>query len=131
MSLTYGYDLKEGDEMIASPVQALEMVVPLLMPGAALVNNLPFCEARFVSVSTSTSLSSQVKFIPSWVPWLSYKPLAQILKRLSEKTKNDPINFVKDAMVSCYSSSNIYVDRPSNSLRGLPRSRWRASICGR
>jgi hypothetical protein len=51
MSLTYGYDLKEGDEMIASSVQALGMLVPLLAPGAALVNNLPFCEARFVSVS--------------------------------------------------------------------------------
>jgi hypothetical protein len=50
MSLTYGYDLKEGDEMIASPVQAFEMLIPLIMPGAALVNNLPFCETRFVSV---------------------------------------------------------------------------------
>jgi hypothetical protein len=43
MSLTYGYDLKEGDEMIAAPVQAAEMLVPLILPGAAMVNHLPFC----------------------------------------------------------------------------------------
>ena len=43
MSLTYGYDLKEDDEMIAAPVQAAEMLVPLILPGAAMVNHLPFC----------------------------------------------------------------------------------------
>jgi hypothetical protein len=42
MSLTYGYDAKEGDDMIATPVQAAEIVSPLLLPGAALVNDFPF-----------------------------------------------------------------------------------------
>ena len=48
MSLTYGYDLKEGDDMIAAPVQAAKMLVPLILPGASLVNHLPFCAVAFV-----------------------------------------------------------------------------------
>jgi hypothetical protein len=43
MSLTYGYDLNEGDDMTAAPIQAAEMLVPLILPGAAMVNHLPFC----------------------------------------------------------------------------------------
>jgi hypothetical protein len=45
MSLTYGYDLKGiDDRMIAAPVQATEMLGQLILPGAVLVNHLPFCE---------------------------------------------------------------------------------------
>jgi hypothetical protein len=43
-----------------------------------------------------------VKYIPSWVPWFSYEPLAREGKRLSKKMKDDPINFVKNAMVRCH-----------------------------
>jgi len=81
MSLTYGYDPKEGDDIIAASVQATEMISQLVLPGAVLVNNFPF-----------------LKYIPSWVPWFSYEPLAQRGRRLSEKIRNDPINFVKNAM---------------------------------
>jgi len=42
MSLTYGYDLKEGDDMIAAPLQVNEMLIPYLLPGASMVNHLPF-----------------------------------------------------------------------------------------
>jgi hypothetical protein len=48
-----------------------------------------------------------VKYIPSWVPWFSYKPLIKTVRRLSEKTRNDPINFVKNAMVSPYSPTEF------------------------
>jgi hypothetical protein len=51
MSLTYGYDLKDNnDKIIAAPVQATELVSRLIVPGALLVNHLPFCaEARSVA----------------------------------------------------------------------------------
>ncbi|KAI9454936.1 cytochrome P450 [Russula earlei] len=81
MSLTYGYDLKDGDTMISAPVQAVEILSRLILPGAALVNHLPF-----------------LRHVPSWVPFLSYKPLARIGKELSDKMKNEPIDFVKNAM---------------------------------
>lgn len=51
MSLTYGYDVKEGDDMIAVPVQVAETMLPLVMPGATLVNNLPFCAVTFVIIT--------------------------------------------------------------------------------
>ena len=44
MSLTYGYDLKDNnDQIIVAPVQVAELVSRLVMPGALLVNYLPFC----------------------------------------------------------------------------------------
>ena len=43
MSLTYGYDLKDGDKMLEAPHQTTTLMGPLVLPGAALVNNLPFC----------------------------------------------------------------------------------------
>ncbi|KAH9971621.1 cytochrome P450 [Russula compacta] len=81
MALTYGYDLKDNDDMIAAPVQATGIMSQLILPGAAMVNHLPF-----------------LRHIPSWVPWLSYEPLRQIGRKLSERMKNEPIDFVKNAM---------------------------------
>lgn len=43
MALTYGYDLKDNDDMIAAPVQATGIMSQLILPGAAMVNHLPFC----------------------------------------------------------------------------------------
>jgi hypothetical protein len=43
MSLTYGYDLKDGDKILEAPVQTAGLMSPLMLPGAALVNHLPFC----------------------------------------------------------------------------------------
>jgi hypothetical protein len=46
MSLTYGYNLKGNDDrMITTPVQSTEMLSQLILPGALLVNHLPFCAA--------------------------------------------------------------------------------------
>ena len=43
MSLTYGYDLNDGDDFMEAPIQAVELVSRLVLPGAVLVNHLPFC----------------------------------------------------------------------------------------
>jgi hypothetical protein len=60
MSLTYGYDPKAGDKILEAPVQANGLLSPLLRPGAALVNHLPFCAiTRFIS---TISLSSDIYF---------------------------------------------------------------------
>ena len=43
MSLTYGYDLKDyNDQIITTSVEATEFVARLVLPGAILVNHLPF-----------------------------------------------------------------------------------------
>ena len=43
MSLTYGYDLTDGDKMLEAPHQTTKLMAPLVLPGAALVNYLPIC----------------------------------------------------------------------------------------
>ena len=47
MSLTYGYDLNDGDELMAAPIQATEMMSRIIQPGSVLVNHLPFCTALY------------------------------------------------------------------------------------
>ena len=42
MSVTYGYDLKDGDKILEATTQTSELLSPLLLPGATLVNHLPF-----------------------------------------------------------------------------------------
>ena len=51
MSLTYGYDLREGDGMKAALVQANKTFIPLLLPGAALVNHVPLCAVPLVTIT--------------------------------------------------------------------------------
>ena len=43
MSLTYGYDAKDDDKILEAPIQAAKLVSPLILPGAAMINHLPFC----------------------------------------------------------------------------------------
>jgi hypothetical protein len=50
MSLTYGYDLKDNDDLITVPKQANELLSRFILPGAALVNHLPFCKAFYVTL---------------------------------------------------------------------------------
>ncbi|KAN0135790.1 Cytochrome P450 [Lactarius tabidus] len=81
MFLLYGYDLKENDKIVEAPVQLANILGRYVLPGAALVTYLPF-----------------LRHIPSWVPWLSYEPLAQKGRELSRRIMNEPIDFVKNAM---------------------------------
>ena len=43
MSITFGYDLKKRDRMVEAPDQIIKLMTPFGVPGAALVNYLPFC----------------------------------------------------------------------------------------
>jgi hypothetical protein len=43
MSVTYGYDLKDGDKILEAPEWAVEILSAFVPPGTALVNHLPFC----------------------------------------------------------------------------------------
>ena len=51
MSLAYGYDLKDNDDIITAPIQATEIMSQVILPGAALVNHLPFCKAFYIAPS--------------------------------------------------------------------------------
>ena len=42
MHLTYGYDLKEGDDILIPPRRTGDIMGKFILPGTALVNHLPF-----------------------------------------------------------------------------------------
>ncbi|KAH9058247.1 cytochrome P450 [Lactarius vividus] len=81
MRLTYGYDLKENDDMLAPPKRVVEIMTQFTLPGAALVNHLPF-----------------LRRLPSWVPWFKYEPLAGECRELGRRMKNEPMDFVRNSM---------------------------------
>ncbi|KAF8263545.1 cytochrome P450 [Lactarius quietus] len=81
MHLTYGYDLKENDKILVSARRTGDIMSALILPGAALVNHLPF-----------------LKHLPSWVPWFKYEPVASECKELGKRMKNEPIDFVRNSM---------------------------------
>jgi hypothetical protein len=110
MSLTYGYDLKDGDKILEAPTGAAEKLSPLLLPGGALVNHLPFC-AFILPIIVVSHNYVLVQHIPSWVPFLSYEPFARTVRKLSERIRNEPIDFVKNALVCGDRAPSILFDR--------------------
>ncbi|KAH9174406.1 cytochrome P450 [Lactarius sanguifluus] len=81
MRLTYGYDLKENDDMLVPPKRAIKIITQFVLPGAALINHLPF-----------------LRHLPSWVPWFKYEPLASECRELARRMKNEPMDFVRNSM---------------------------------
>ncbi|KAI0264154.1 cytochrome P450 [Gloeopeniophorella convolvens] len=82
MALTYGYDLKTlDDEIILAPIEQLDILSRVSVPGAVLVNTLPF-----------------LRHIPAWVPWFNYGALARKGRDVGKRSRNEPFNFVKTAM---------------------------------
>jgi hypothetical protein len=111
MSLTYGYDLKDGDKILEAPHQTTRLMAPLVLPGAALVNHVPICAiSSFIPAMLECLTSTSVRHVPSWVPYFSYKPVARTVQKLSKRIRNEPIDFVKSALVCGDYTSGIRVD---------------------
>ncbi|KAH9058255.1 cytochrome P450 [Lactarius vividus] len=81
MRLTYGYDLKENDDILVPPKRIVEILKQCISPGVALINHLPFLQR-----------------LPSWVPWFKYGPLASECRELARRMKKEPIDFVRNCM---------------------------------
>ena len=41
-----------------------------------------------------------VRYIPEWLPWLSYKPLARYGYNIGQEVLHGPMQLVKESMVS-------------------------------
>ena len=67
MSLTYGYDLKDGDKMLEAPIEASKIMTPFVLPGAALVNYLPFCALSNFHPSMLVGLTTILSAIHSFM----------------------------------------------------------------
>jgi hypothetical protein len=102
MQLTYGYDLKENDDILMPARRTGEIMAYFSLPGAALVNFLPFRTVSFTRLSLlppSDCLLYSVKHLPSWIPLFKYEPVASECKHLGQRMKNEPIEFVRNSMV--------------------------------
>ena len=49
MYLTYGYELKENDDIVVPARRTGEIMSQYALPGAALVNHLPFRTVSFIT----------------------------------------------------------------------------------
>ena len=99
MYLTYGYDLKENDDILTPARRTGEIMSQFALPGAALVNHLPFRTVSEYLLSSNTSRLYSVQHLPSWVPLFKYEPVASECRELGHRMKNEPIDFVRNSMV--------------------------------
>ncbi|KAH9163803.1 cytochrome P450 [Lactarius sanguifluus] len=104
MHLTYGYDLKENDDISVPPKRVVEIMTQFTLPGAALVNHLPF-----------------LRRLPSWVPWFKYEPLAGECRELARRMRNEPIDFVRNSMARRVPSLATEYLQEADLLSGLER----------
>ena len=77
MSLTFSYDLKDGDKILEAPNQLNSILRGLAPAGIAPLQLLPYCAvSSFILLANSVSEPLSVQHIPSWVPIISHKPIA-------------------------------------------------------
>ena len=69
------------------------------LPGALLVNDLPFREWLLGIGHIRLRQIASVRYIPEWLPWLSYKPLARYGYNLGQEVQNGPMKFVRESIV--------------------------------
>jgi len=78
----------------------------IALPGALLVNILPFCESSMV-FNKAQRLLVLVRHIPEWLPWLSYKPLARYGYDLGQVVLHVPMEFAKESIVSVWAVRDV------------------------
>ncbi|KAI0058231.1 cytochrome P450 [Artomyces pyxidatus] len=82
MGITYGYDVKERDDhMLEKARELVNLAAATVMPGALLVNDLPF-----------------LQYLPEWLPGMGFKALARNGRALGEAVIYRPFSFVKSAI---------------------------------
>ncbi|KAI0264155.1 cytochrome P450 [Gloeopeniophorella convolvens] len=82
LAMTYGYEVKgPNDERVALAQEIHHIGIERTLPGALLVNELPF-----------------LRHIPGWLSWISYKPLARVGRDLWVEAVRSPMQFVKDTI---------------------------------
>ncbi|KAH9957218.1 cytochrome P450, partial [Russula dissimulans] len=84
LALGYGYEVKGRDDRKVTVARKItQLGADTALPTAVLVNVLPF-----------------LQYIPEWLPWLSYKPLARHGYDLGQEVMNGPMSFVRESIVN-------------------------------
>jgi hypothetical protein len=102
LAMGYGYEVKGlNDQKIKAARKLAHLVSETVLPGALLVNDVPFCEytLRHWAIEVQRSFMI-VQYIPEWLSWFSYKPLARIGYNIGQEVLREPMGFVREAIVS-------------------------------
>lgn len=105
MDIAYGIQVKDRtDEFITIAESALEGLSEAAVPGAFLVDQIPWRTSPLPALSLSTLQISPiqcivVKYIPSWFPGAGFQKKAQEWAHLANEMPNKPFNAVKAAVV--------------------------------
>ncbi|KAI0278749.1 cytochrome P450 [Russula aff. rugulosa BPL654] len=82
LAMGYGYEVTGiNDRKVTAAKNMAQLSSETALPGAILVNDLPF-----------------LRYIPEWLPWLSYKPLARYGYNIGQEALHGPMEFVRESI---------------------------------
>ncbi|KAH9970769.1 cytochrome P450 [Russula compacta] len=116
LAMTYGYEVRgREDRMVEAPREMTELGSATALPGALLINDLPF-----------------LWHIPEWLPWFSYRPLARYGRDLALEVLNAPIQFIRDAMLKGTARPSLALEnlQRAEKLSGTERQKAEETIIG-
>ncbi|KAH9976314.1 cytochrome P450 [Lactifluus volemus] len=116
LAMTYGYEPQgRTDRKVEVARKFSDFGSEVGLPGALLVNDIPL-----------------LRHIPSWLPWLSYKPLARLGYDLGQETMHEPIRFVRESMLDGTAKPSLALEnlQEAEKLSGSERKRTEETIAG-
>lgn len=100
--IVYGYDLPEKDNTFVDVVRAtMPQFSTGFLPGAHLVDLLPFRMSYDATYMDHHSPSRVVQYVPSWVSGMEWKKSAKTWKHDLNAQLEIPYQYVKRELVSC------------------------------
>jgi hypothetical protein len=117
--MVYGYDAqsRNDDRLVKVSRELVQFGTRIILPGALLVNNIPFREhsALYDCIRYIWLRSIHlVRYIPGWLSWFSYKPLARYGYKLGQEVMHQPMSFAKESMVRRYSAIGVRLEAHSS-----------------
>jgi hypothetical protein len=129
--MAYGYEVKgPNDQKVKDAKTMVQIASERTLPGALLVNDLPFCQFSLWYQTSWRSFIS-VRYIPEWLPWLSYKPFARYGYNLGQEVLHGPMGFVRETLVSIWAFKDGFENSLFASSTGLLNRHLLSRICKR
>jgi hypothetical protein len=108
LAMGFGYEVKGlNDRKVGAAKKLVDLAGAATFPGALLVNDLPFRKCSLVSGKHRWRSFAPVRHIPEWLPWLSYKPLARHGHNIGQQVLHEPMEFVRESIVSIWAFKDI------------------------
>ncbi|KAH9957214.1 cytochrome P450 [Russula dissimulans] len=116
LAVGYGYEVKgRNDRKVIVARKLTQLGAETALPGGVLVNDLPF-----------------LRYIPEWLPWLSYKPLARYGYDLGQEVMHGPMSFVREGMANGTAQPSLALEhlQETEKLSGRERKETEEVISG-